>query len=352
MAPLTEPANRFWQKNTLDALASLARDHERLAARLPLPEPIENAGNTEGQYGIFPTVLADLDQGKDDFPRPITEPRGLHWPGLLRLITRVEKLGVITENACEKPSEPGNRCIDSFLEFHRKLLEVSDAARNLLHWSRVLPGTEAAHETLRTLLDDLRTGKLARDPNAEDWRSLREKFRARRTTKWDFLPPRAKGTILLPIRTDIPSSAFRKEIENALALHWNLSPWARARKLSFEIRWEIIPPSTLLLKDPRMSPEKLDAHLASFLNDRLAITTGAPLHFVRRNVLALGPHPIRSRTLAHEIGHLLGFADCYVRVLSRGGLLGQVVWEWDNPFFPDELMCDDRAGVARNLVWE
>ena len=47
----------------------------------------------------------------------------------------------------------------------------------------------------------------------------------------------------------------------------------------------------------------------------------------------------------------MGFGDCYVRTLGSEGLFGLAVLEWDNPYYPDDLMCDNTVGVPRAEQW-
>jgi hypothetical protein len=72
---------------------------------------------------------------------------------------------------------------------------------------------------------------------------------------------------------------------------------------------------------------------------------------VQGRALVLGTGSIDGRTLAHELGHLIGFSDCYFRTLSGQGLGGLAIFEWENPFFPDELMCDNQHGTVNRAAW-
>src|SRR5207244_9509160 len=76
------------------------------------------------------------------------------------------------------------------------------------------------------------------------------------------------------------------------------------------------PPSTLY---PEGAPARgaaidVSAHLARFPDGALILTTGADsTHAWTGRSIALGPGPDTRHTLAHELAHLLGFRDAYLR---------------------------------------
>ncbi len=90
---------------------------------------------------------------------------------------------------------------------------------------------------------------------------------------------------------------------------------------------------------PEKMAENLKAHLARFPDDALVLTTGAEsTHAFTGRYVALGPSPLSQRVLAHEFGHLLGFADAYLRSY-RGApddAYGVAVIEWSG--LVDDLM--------------
>jgi hypothetical protein len=72
---------------------------------------------------------------------------------------------------------------------------------------------------------------------------------------------------------------------------------------------------------------------------------------VKGSTIVLGPGKITPRTIAHEIGHLFGFNDCYLRTMTAQGLYGIGLLEWDNPLYPDDLMCDNLVGEVHSEIW-
>lgn len=229
-------------------------------------------------------------------------------------------------------------------------MRAASEARYLDTWTPRLArvdssGGDPPASSGRLLIEALRAG----DP--ESVRSLRERFRPKRVVKRMFLPGDLSrvpsGEVAIPIVTDIDSDSFFRELEGAIDTHWNRSPWGRRNKLRFKILWTRVP------KDLAFAAGliTLREHLAKFRDGPAILTTGGATIHVLGRALILGPAPVDARTLAHEFGHLLGFEDCYFRTLSGQGIFGLAVLEWANPFFPDELMCDDTVGVARALAW-
>jgi len=143
--------------------------------------------------------------------------------------------------------------------------------------------------------------------------------------------------VQLRIATDIADKRFIREFEGAMDTYWgSKSPIEIAR-----IIWKHIP------SNPRFT--SLEDHLQRFPKDTAILTTGGSTTHVRESrAMILGPGSITPRILAHEVGHLLALPDCYFRTLSFHPLDGIEVVEWENPFFPDELMCNSNEGIAQH----
>lgn len=183
------------------------------------------------------------------------------------------------------------------------------------------------------------------------YETLREDLRPQRVMNRSFLPDDLEdaegGLINLPIATDITNPSFRAEVEGALITHWNQSSWAKANNISFYISWTFLAPNTAFAT----GKENLNQHLAHFPPNKAVITTGGLTTYVKDRFLVLGPGAISPRTLAHEMGHLMGFDDCYLRTLTSQWVFGLGVLEWDNPLYPDDLMCDNSVGEPRVEIW-
>jgi hypothetical protein len=181
----------------------------------------------------------------------------------------------------------------------------------------------------------------------ETWDELREGLRPRRVIQREYLPEKLSGRVRLPIATDIADKKFLAEVEGALETHWNDSPWAKSIGVRFRIQWTPVP------RDLAFAAGKatLHQHLEQFPKGSAILTTGGLTPHVSGRALVLGPGKINPRTISHELGHLLGFGDCYMRTLSSQSVFGLGVLEWDNPLYPDDLMCDNTVGVARAEAW-
>jgi hypothetical protein len=135
----------------------------------------------------------------------------------------------------------------------------------------------------------------------------------------------APGTyvVTVAITTDIADRGFIERFRAAVESHWNVSD-DNAR---YAVRLDVatVTPEALYCgaatsAAPACAPPApgaqidVEAHAARFPRDRAVLTTGAStLHVRRGRALALTPFDVTPRALAHEVGHLLGFPDAYLR---------------------------------------
>ncbi|MCC7442062.1 MAG: hypothetical protein IT285_10525 [Bdellovibrionales bacterium] len=333
-----------WMQAELDRLPG--------APTLDLPEETET--RLHGRYGVLPEVYVDKSYGAT-FPRPIARPVRVSWSETWQrarvLQRRLDRLIAGAENWSRLPDA---RRLARAGELESEWVALSAAITDQAASVRYLGAWVPRLRRSRNDSDVSRAFALARDPSlpaakrAALWEALREGLRPKRVMRRKFLPQVLKpGTYVIPVRTDVSDRRFLAETEGALEMHWNQSPWARSRGVSFRIRWIRVPAN----QGFREGRRTLDAHIASFKADAVAMTTGADAHFTRNHVLVLAPGRITPRTIAHEFGHLLGFEDCYFRTLGARGFLGTEILEWSNPVYPDDLMCDDSEGVARAPIW-
>lgn len=155
--------------------------------------------------------------------------------------------------------------------------------------------------------------------------------------------------ITLPIVTDIADSAFLTAFQSAVESHWRLRNNGKDLRLLLTIRR--IAPRALYCRDnpdPCSAPITgsaidLNDHLGRFPKGLALLTTGATQPYVTGgSALILGPRDVTPRTLAHEVGHLLGFPDGYFRGYRNDGLDGFAILE----LVPDmtDLMSSPGSG--------
>lgn len=365
---LASRTDRTWRDVAMSVNREAWRRHIELrdallaeARALPAPPEIpdwllgqDRKTSTEAQYGKLPEVEVDIGHGAI-FPMPLNPARRFSWfqaaheASSLMEATRALGDSIAKWRKLEdaKRTKYFDRFIPVLHSLQRGFVEIAHDIRYLESWVGQLEGDwnyaraegGVPVEHLLGLAIEMRDPKMLT--------TFQEPLRPHRVLPRPFLPEDPSGVVTLPIVTDITDKRFIREVEGALDTYWNQSPWAREGGFSFAIDWQVRPAS----KDLVAGRIDLDAHLASFPEDQLGMTTGGLSTFVRGQVLVLGPERINPRTIAHELGHLMGFEDCYFRSLSSEGFFGLAVLEWDNPFYPDDLMCDNEIGSVRAGVW-
>lgn len=144
--------------------------------------------------------------------------------------------------------------------------------------------------------------------------------------------------IRLPVYTDILDDTFLEAVESGVEGMWSFGG-AAGYALDIELRKRSPVGST-----PRRG-DRIDLmeHATRFPDDGALFTTGAEstYGFVGEYV-ALGPGEITVPTLAHEFGHVLGFADGYIRGYRDLGEDGFEILELTSSF--DDIMSAPREG--------
>jgi len=135
--------------------------------------------------------------------------------------------------------------------------------------------------------------------------------------------PSATDTVVtVPMVTDVEDEAFLQAFVDHVERYWRARDGAHTYRT--HIALERLTPRALYCGaaptgtgcEPPAPGSAVDlaAHLAHFPQGRAVLTTGAQtLHVTGGRAIALGPHPVAPRTLAHEFGHILSFDDGYVR---------------------------------------
>jgi len=153
--------------------------------------------------------------------------------------------------------------------------------------------------------------------------------------------------LAVSVVTDITDSVFLQAFADAVEREWNGSAAARAAKLRIVLSVTRLSPSALYPEGPPAPGASIDeaAHLKRFPPGALVLTTGAKsTHAVAARYIQLGTAAIGPRVLAHEFGHLLGFADAYLRGSegSSAARWGYTLVEWSG--LQDDLMGAPGSG--------
>jgi hypothetical protein len=155
--------------------------------------------------------------------------------------------------------------------------------------------------------------------------------------------------LVVVVVSDIADPAFLARFRTAVEQTFNRAPAARARRFSVDLRVRAIPPAMLYSGEggPPAKGAAIDLadHIRRFPAGSLILTTGAEsTHAFGGHYVALGPGPLTPRVLAHEFGHLLGFADAYIRTYEGDprAPYGVVLIEWSGLY--DDLMGSPRHG--------
>ncbi len=345
--------------------AHLLKVKTSLGAEADLPQESEADADLRGVYGLLPEVYVD-PPNTALFPQPLSQPT--RWSWFHAVLTGQETLRLLKRMRSEA-SESHDHLANRLAQFNSLALKwgtlnslflgLTQEIRYLETWvdpldayhqQEISQGRTPINENIILLLLQNRSQQIPME------RALLESLKPTRVIERNYPPHNLKelrpGTIILPIATDITHKRFLLEMEGALDTHWNQSSWAKTRKVRFEILWTPIP----INKTFAEKKETLEQHLLHFPKNQASLTTGGLTTFVRNRpapvlALVLGPGKTHPRTLAHELGHLLGFGDCYMRTLTGLGIFGFGVLEWENPIYPDDIMCDNTFGEPRDEVW-
>lgn len=346
------------QRVRSEVFEKLLQEKKALQSNEDLRDPNEAELILEGTYRKLPEVYVDQGHGAV-FPVPLARPNRFSWFQTAYSAFQTHRhfrslLHTLSAPTPEKLPEASVRLksfethVNRWHGLNAEYVSVIQKLRYLESWVPQLlenlkkhqaRGSEpASHLVIQALFSK----------NPKIFESLQELLKPHRVVHQTFLPQELQpGIIPFPISTDIQNTKFLKEIEGALETHWNQSPWAKSQNIRFKIRWKKVKENASFGE----GRQTLQQHLAQFPVNHAIITTGAMSTHVKNRALIFGLGKINARTIAHEIGHLLGFSDCYMRTLTDQGAYGMGVLEWDNPVYPDDIMCDNSLGVARVEAW-
>lgn len=158
----------------------------------------------------------------------------------------------------------------------------------------------------------------------------------------------------LAMTTDIVDAHVVDRVRAAVDAHWRLSLGGETFRVALDVQ-PTTPRALYCDGAPRLGPAcappaegapiDVAAHVARFPPARAVLTTGArTLHVAGGRALVLAPFDVTPRVLAHEVGHLLGFPDAYVRGYRDDGPDGFRILE----YVPD--LTDLMAAPGRGVV--
>lgn len=149
----------------------------------------------------------------------------------------------------------------------------------------------------------------------------------------------------LSLSTDIESKTLRDTLKNTVEQRFSGPASNVSIKLDVDLAY--ISPEQLYRGPPPAVGSSLDAndHIPRFGGNKLVITTGAAsTHAFVGQRIELGGAPTSARTLAHEVGHILGFNDVYLRNFEphANPKYGVVYSEWKG--ISNDLMGNNASG--------
>ncbi len=320
-------AEFYQQQKTSDRLEKSimvflsVRQESDLLLQSPHLDP--NALKLEATYLVLPEIHVDFTP----HPEHLTVARSTRysWPLTLSLIKKNREKTLTLERIILKNKKTLNssRLLASWHSIREMNATIASRIRYLDTWNT--PTSLLREQQLRT---------------RDDFKPKRDK-----NTPWII----ENGSIItLHITTDIQDEKFLSDWLAAIEVHWNQSPWAQSQQKRIVVDLKKIHIDEEFLAQKRTLEEHLTRH---FQKDRAILTTGGQSLVVYGRAMVLSPGKFRLRTLGHEVGHLLGFEDCYFRTIENWGPLGTAVVEFSNPYFANELMCNSESGINKNLVW-
>jgi len=158
---------------------------------------------------------------------------------------------------------------------------------------------------------------------------------------------RVEGHWLIDVSlyTDIEDRDFLRSVKENVEAVWRL----RSVDDEFRVRvnFIMIAPARLYVQShppPTGADLVLEHHLSLFPPRAAILTTGARTTHVWGRAILLGPEDISGRVLAHEMGHILGFSDSYVRRYKDLGADGYQIVELTGG--SNDIMASPASGAV------
>jgi hypothetical protein len=331
----------------LDEFFVLLREIVTGAAPELLPElDLEDPPPEPGVYGyqLLPPIVDELDAAS----RESVSTFSYSWLITQRYIEgETRKLGAARSDLLELRASDGTitlNVLEESIDGYRTLVDNLETIDQYLQYNRFWQRAIAEDRSRFDRLTELYEMLASDTPDANE--ALGEFLGQPEVPSYVDTDRSETGrTVLrLPVYTDIGDEAFLDEVEAGVERMWFVGDDDSGFALDIEFRRL----SPAMVYATERTPERgdhieLSEHAARFPDDGAVLTTGAEstYGFVGAYV-ALGPGAITLRTLAHEFGHALGFADGYVRGYRDLGEQGFEILELTSAF--DDIMSAPREG--------
>ncbi|MBI3550001.1 MAG: hypothetical protein HY078_13265 [Elusimicrobia bacterium] len=307
-------------------------------------------------YGILPRIDPD-PAGPPPDGTPLERRYALAELG--EWTSREERLAGTIHTDLARRARPLDALVDEYLLRAENARRIDEHVKYHALWQReawLHPGFGGANDLLTSyrLWRSSATDDAARGAAARGRRKLEEAMLAFKPVPWHRLRRAADGSeaLVLPLQTDVSSAPFLATVGAGIERVWNEAPAMKAARLRLRIEWVKVEAKTLYPKGAPARGAAIDAadHLRRF-PPGYALTTGASsVHVLASRGIILGGAPVTCHTIAHEVAHLLGFSDRYLRAYegSPNDPQGAVFYEVTP--FPGDLMSDSGAGVVSEAM--
>jgi hypothetical protein len=324
---------------------SLRRDAPDLLANLEPPPAVKTG------YQLLPRIVPDAS-------KPPAKPQVISysWSWSEKLMAdetaTLEKLEADLSKATARPAYEPIVTGYTTIVAHKRLID-SDVDYNWL-WQAAIAKDRPGFDAMTRRLDEVVERQKRSEPITQDASGPAHEIAVPSFVGFDRSVPH-RIVLTVPFYTDIEDIAFVDAFQSAIETIWHVR--AGEDEWQMRLRMTRLTPSQLYCGQstrdrsasctPPAPGEKIDlaAHAARFPKDGAALTTGAAsLQIKSGPVLVVAPHDVTPRALAHELGHMLGFPDFYLRGYRDAGADGFRVLE----LVPDAL--DIMASPGTGLV--
>jgi len=304
-------------------------------------------------YGVLPEIV-------DDKPLTPVEPRRTLYSleGLSTSFAGAFRdASVLAARVPAEPDLPLVPWVDEFLRLRERMRNLEDHLDYHAKWQIEVVAYRRWFGERNRIIDQVRRMRELEQQQgpSDEIETLRSEILRRmspfRVTEGLRMTRGADGTrqLLLTVSTDIEDETFLDKTGRAVETAYNGSAAARDRGFVLAVDWKRIPAETLYPEGRPARAEEIDVarHTKRFPAGDLVLSTGAKsTHAWTGRSVLLGPGNIEGRVLAHELSHLLGFDDAYLRGYEGDpqGEFGALLVEWVG--LKDDLMGNPSGGAV------